>query len=634
MIPFMCAAYYFLAEKKKFDLLKVNVKNLKSEEEVEQFVNILLLLIEKKEEGTNRIKLEGMFKNFQKTLLADRVDMLIIKEFNDETSRADDTQEKSMTWFKLLKFILEHAVSKYNKSTKLRILFAYIHHVKMKNKFKALFELMEATELKPNYLEEFSIFRFMMLIEEDMIEIDLRNNNEAATLDVNQIVSFEKNFVKFNINIEKAVRLHYEFWTELTEDNPNIEKLETLGSNIIRTVEEAKRLFEVLNEINPNHYKCLDLFGRFLKDISNDDTNGQRIIERAEKLQKTSGVRQIIEDQIIKFEENSDLCIITISGNHREIGTITNSNTQVFNILGYHKADLIGEKIETIMPKIFADNHDHLLLNYFDNPSKPLNIERQVYPLNKKGYVIPSNLMAKIVPNLANGIQIVGFLKPIDNFKPNEDNFVLYSMESGILYGVSKSCYRNFGIRSSLTFGKCYTMSELNLENLCPEVLDSGNLEKLKSNQGMVVQLDTTSILLNHPLAHEFDESDDEEKLVEKEDVEVRNEQDKSKRYKKYKIRVKIVEDNTWFDGKLTVAVLRFSLVKKDDLNESESELNLEQQIEDQEMQNKNEKIAEDPNVAEIEVQLEVRFVSSRMPTQVSTRWALLSIQVRVPTET
>lgn len=49
---------------------------------------------------------------------------------------------------------------------------------------------------------------------------------------------------------------------------------------------------------------------------------------------------------------------------------IIDCNNQVTNLLGYKKIELVGEKIETIMPKIFADSHDDLLLKYFDNPDR------------------------------------------------------------------------------------------------------------------------------------------------------------------------------------------------------------------------------------------------------------------------
>jgi PAS domain S-box-containing protein len=597
LCPFACIAYVFIIEKRSFHVIKANVKGLKKDDDVEIFVNVLLSLIEKSEVDSNRIKLEGMLKNYQKNCAADNVDEQILKELTDDGTIMDDNKDKLNAWYRLIKSIIEQSLKKFGKSPRLRLLLAYIQHEKIKNKFKSLFELMQASEMKPNYLEEFSIYRYKLIIEEEMIEMDMRHNNDVNGMDVNQMVLFQNNYVKFTGTVEKAVKLHHEFWKELLEESPDIKKLESLGSSITRIVEDSKKQFDVLNELNPNHQKCLELYGKFLKDVVNDDTNGQRIVDRAEKVSRQLNQRQAGEE-MTKIDENSETAIITISGNFRQIGTITNSNNQISNLLGYNKSEVIGEKIETIMPKIFADSHDDLLLRYFDNPNQPLNIERTVYAMNKRGYIAPFNLLAKILPNLENGIQIVGFLRLINGFDSEKDKYVLYSPETGMIYGVSKACYMQFGIRASLTFGKCYNMSELNFDLLCPEILEESKQTAMKSANGLNVLLDTSSIQANHPLENEDDDSMQEEKVGQKEEDEVKAGEQKAKRYKKYSVRAKITEDKRWFDGKLRVAVLKMWEANKDhESNDADSE-----QEEKNIIQTEKEKVIE--NVVEEQEQL------------------------------
>ena len=55
---------------------------------------------------------------------------------------------------------MNDALDKFQKSAKLHILNAYIQHEKLKNKFKALFELMITEENKPNIQEEFCVYRY------------------------------------------------------------------------------------------------------------------------------------------------------------------------------------------------------------------------------------------------------------------------------------------------------------------------------------------------------------------------------------------------------------------------------------------------------------------------------------------
>ena len=112
-----------------------------------------------------------------------------------------------------------------------------------------------------------------------MIEGDTRNSDMKG-IDVNVIVNFQNKFVEFQSSIEKSVNLHLEFWRELLEESPDIQKLQLHGSKITNNVEITTEQFKKLNEINPNHLKCLHIYGNFLKDIVNDDIEGQKILDK------------------------------------------------------------------------------------------------------------------------------------------------------------------------------------------------------------------------------------------------------------------------------------------------------------------------------------------------------------------
>ncbi len=126
--------------------------------------------------------------------------------------------------------------------------------------------------------------------------------------------------------------------------------------------------------------------------------------------------RQFIDNDRLKYGENSNTCIITLSGNLNSMGIVTNSNNEISRILNYSKNEIVGQNISRIMPRYLANVHDGFMRNYFET-SKARNvigIERFVLPINKAGYLVPSTLMIKILPNLDEGIQVVGFLKDVE----------------------------------------------------------------------------------------------------------------------------------------------------------------------------------------------------------------------------
>lgn len=132
---------------------------------------------------------------------------------------------------------------------------------------------METKDNKPNLQEEFAIFRYKLIIEDEMIESDIRNSDSAG-INVNMMVKFQNRLITFLKVIEEAVTLHGDFWRELTEENPDIKKLLNLGSVITNIIDECKTQFEKLNELNGNHRRLLEIYGSFLCEVVNDEANG------------------------------------------------------------------------------------------------------------------------------------------------------------------------------------------------------------------------------------------------------------------------------------------------------------------------------------------------------------------------
>ena len=125
--------------------------------------------------------------------------------------------------------------------------------------------------------------------------------------------------------------------------------------------------------------------------------------------------KQFIDNDKLKYGENSNTCIITTSGNFNTMGTVMNSNNEITRILQYSKSDVIGQNINRIMPKVYSDIHDRLMRRYFETSvTQIMGNERLIMPISKQGFIVPCTLMIKILPDLDEGIRIVGFLKDME----------------------------------------------------------------------------------------------------------------------------------------------------------------------------------------------------------------------------
>lgn len=72
------------------------------------------------------------------------------------------------------------------------------------------------------------------------------------------------------------------------------------------------------------------------------------------------------------------------------------------------------------MPKIFAENHDAVLRRFLTTSKDRSNgVERLVPVLCKDGFIAPMLALTKPLPNLEEGVQIVGFLS---DYEPSHDD--------------------------------------------------------------------------------------------------------------------------------------------------------------------------------------------------------------------
>jgi len=608
-MPFAAYATIHIIERRAVSFRQVILKNLNKDTDVEMYLNTIFNLIENRDKPDHRMALEGLVK-FHIKHCNKKDTECVCYSLSKDYMKDEEAHEKM--WYTLIKSIIVDVLEKYPKSARLHILYAYVQREKLNNKYKALFEIMIARDNKPSVEQEFAIYRYRSLIEEEIIDDDSKTS-ETKGIDVNIIVHFQNMFVAFQAALENAVELHLDFWRELLEANPGIYKLQSLGSMITHSVEEIGERYKKLNDINPNHIKMLQSYGQFLKNIVNDDVEGQRVLEKADYVIKSSVVnKQFIENDRLKYGENSNTCIITVSGNQNKMGMIKNINNEITRILGFSKADLIGQNVNRIIPKYLAEIHDGLMRSYFEtSESKVLGLERLVFPLTKKGYVVPCTLMIKVLPDLTNGVRLVGFLNEVENengFTKNAEfeneekvHYIVYSGDTGAIHGFTQTCKKDFGLISSLIYGAAAT-NDFTMDVIFPDLLNH-NIEDLRNPAGVVTTLDTSTLQQDYLLAHtESEKSDYDEEQEEEEEEEAQE-----RRYRKTNVRAVIVEDAVYQN--VAMRVLKFTeiLEEKDmrkitsvrndmDVKEEKNNLSAVNQSKDEDAEERN--MHEDQNVS------------------------------------
>ena len=181
------------------------------------------------------------------------------------------------------------------------------------------------------------------MIEKDIIEEDMKST-ESKGVDITSIVKFQGVFVQFTHVIEKCTSLHLDFWRELLDANTDVNKLHHLGKEITTHINKSQELFKLLNELNPNNVKGLQLYGNFLRLVLNDESEGKDILERATNINRSTLVnKQFIDTERVKYGESGKAAMFMVSGNADCLGIIISCNADAHRIFQYSKLEMTGQ---------------------------------------------------------------------------------------------------------------------------------------------------------------------------------------------------------------------------------------------------------------------------------------------------
>ena len=113
-----------------------------------------------------------------------------------------------------------NGIRKFPKYMPLRLDYASFLQSRLRDRKGALAELSLAEKSKPGFEHMFMIFRQRKIIEDELAE-----GQEHGGVDFISALNFENMFKQFKSLIEKSSMLHYEFWTHLQDDSPDLVRL-------------------------------------------------------------------------------------------------------------------------------------------------------------------------------------------------------------------------------------------------------------------------------------------------------------------------------------------------------------------------------------------------------------------------
>jgi hypothetical protein len=270
------------------------------------------------------------------------------------------------------------------------------------------------------YLEK--IERFKNSIREDYIIFFIKKcqstiiNDEGEEIIINEEDTPQHKINRFKLLIDTSTKLFGEFWGNLATNlthNLNLNKLFRVGNRINKYLKEMNNLWEELRDKKIDHEQqnILQLYSTFVKSI----LQNQAVSTIIENKIKDADNYQIYKENSEKVDINNlskilERPVYQIYTRSNDMGKchIIQCSNSIVHLLGYTKQELIGKRIEMLMPFICQSEHSDMLSDrlkklrqlMLDNHNEDLKDRAKttfiLFPKTKAGYLYPINCIFEI----------------------------------------------------------------------------------------------------------------------------------------------------------------------------------------------------------------------------------------------
>ncbi len=281
------------------------------------------------------------------------------------------------------------------------------------------------------------------------------------------------------------------------------------GFKIAVNLDNIDVSFDGIKKIAQNSVKALIIYTLFLYNVAKDTFSAhERYIDAKQMMDNYYINKKLWESAEGKYGEDSTSAVVLISGNKSNLGTVINTNHELYEILGYEKRVVMGQNLSLIMPELIATFHNKFIQNYFAKSSTngTYSCERIVFPQHCNGYLVPCSVLVRLVPNLDRGIQFIGFLNKapfVDEVRKGEnkvssDDVILLLLDSEFkLHAFNKKFAEMLAVDMSCINIHKYLENDqkIDLPTYFPSVFSSDNIHSMTSDEGYQCQLDLSRLV-------------------------------------------------------------------------------------------------------------------------------------------
>ncbi len=132
---------------------------------------------------------------------------------------------------------------------------------------------------------------------------------------------------------------------------------------VAKKIIKIKNLFARIIDLN---HQCIDTSSTYAlvyRHILRDEATFNDLVNRIQHIKNSSKLEQQRE-RGIRFFDSDIYALLMVSGEVKELGRVKQANSSNRFVFGYDPKDLIGTRINKLMPAPFAALHDRFMMNF------------------------------------------------------------------------------------------------------------------------------------------------------------------------------------------------------------------------------------------------------------------------------
>jgi len=222
---------------------------------------------------------------------------------------------------------------------------------------------------------------------------------------------YREDFSLLKEAMQLEIALHLDFWQEISTDNVRVKEIVDISNKIdeiyLRIRNRWRRKSAKFSSIYPS---SLLMYGLYLDSIRGLPQESMPIIQRFYNYNKNNGYKN-------KMGTLSDMTAIIIASIEKDkLGMVIDASNTVESVFNIPKENMVGDKINSLMPSFIAKNHDWFLEKYMKSSSHQ-RLDRKINSYGKvqnKDHIIELEINLKLYPHLDKGVNIMAYMKQVN----------------------------------------------------------------------------------------------------------------------------------------------------------------------------------------------------------------------------